>query len=169
MIVRIVEEEPLFEMAKLMKDYAKDDIADFGDFIYFSQSNSSHGPRIKFSGGTKQTYKTSDAPTMSFTVDGVTELELQPWMTKKNCPNAFDKSYVDKVTNFVHTMLPVLLLTWFEKLDEGYTLKYFEGNLNLQALLNKCDVDYDIKRQLTSVNDLEELHIICKKLNLYKF
>lgn len=170
MVTRIVESDNLCEMAKLMTDFADKSICgDFGKFIYFSQSLDSHGPRIKFYGGTKETGTTRKAPTMSFTNDGDKELILQPWMNKKNCPNAFDDNYIENVENFIDKLLPILLLVWYEKLDEGFSQKYFEGFISLKDLLRTSDFDPDIVTSMMNIVDMNELHEFCKKNNLYKF
>lgn len=78
------DKQSLFEMAKLIQDYADESLCgDFGEFIYFSPSLDSHGPRVKFYGGTKETSTTRKAPTLAFTNNGETELRLEPWMDKK--------------------------------------------------------------------------------------
>ena len=54
--------EDIFSMSKIVDKYAIPDISDdIGKFIYFSPSNSSHGPRIKFYGGSIETSSTKDA------------------------------------------------------------------------------------------------------------
>lgn len=85
--------KPLFEMAKLMNEELDKSLFNDLDcrFIYFSQAQSGHGPRIKFDGGTSETHDSDKAPTMSFDLYGSKDIILQPWMNKKNCPNAFNK------------------------------------------------------------------------------
>lgn len=169
--MRIIMEDTILEMAKLMSDYADEELCgDFGEFIYFSPSQDSHGPRVKFYGGTKETSKTKKAPSLAFTNLGKTELILQPWMDKKNCPNAFDKEYVEKVHNFIQRTLPILLLVWYDKLDESRALKYFEGSLPIDKLLSYCtDIKEDNLRKIKSFTDLKELHKFCLKNSVYKF
>ena len=103
--IELINNDYLIEMAKISKKYASKEFGDFGDFIYFSKKNSSHGPRIKFYGGDRATYKTENCPTMKFDINGNCELEKADWMTKKNCPNAFDKnsfSFEVKSNSFIN-------------------------------------------------------------------
>ena len=172
MIARIVENENLYftEMSKLTKKYASPDFGDFGDFIYFSPCNSSHGPRIKFSGGTKETSSTTqNAPTMAYDINGNCIPEIASWMDKKNCPNGFDNKYLQKVENFINKTKAILLLVWFGKLDEADALEYFKGNLTLVDIINCCDISEDILDVLVKSKNLEELHKKCIKFNLYNF
>lgn len=171
MVIKIIKEDNsyLYEMSKLTKKYANKALGDFGEFIYFSPSNSSHGPRIKFYGGTKESSTTKNAPTMSFDVNGNTQVELVNWMNKKNCPNAFNNDYVIKVENFIKTTLPILLLVWFSKLDEADALEFFKGNLSINDLILCMDVDEVTQIELIKAHTLKELHKICKTQDLYKF
>ena len=169
--MRIINEDTILEMAKLIPDYADESLCgDFGDFIYFSPSLDAHGPRVKFYGGTKETSTTRTAPSLAFTNDGKTEVKIAQWMNKKNCPNAFNDEYVRKVSRFVNKLLPILLLVWYDKLDEARALKYFEGSLTLNKLMTYlCDVDLDIKDHCIETNDLRKLHKYCLANNIYKF
>ena len=164
--MRVIDEsENIFEMSKLIKPQASKDFGDFGEFIYFSPCLDSHGPRIKFYGGTKETSTTRKAPTMKFTKTGDTEVEVYQCMNKKNCPNAFDATYTDKVHKFIQKTLPILLLVWFEKLDEAWALEYFKGNISLKELLTYVDGI----NNTTFITTLTELHKYCVEQNLYKF
>lgn len=167
----VLEKENLYEMTKLLSDYADEELCgDIGDYIYFSPSLDAHGPRVKFYGGTKETSSTRNAPSLAFTNDGVTELKLASWMNKKNCPNAFSDEYVNKVSNFINRVLPILLLVWYNKLDEGRALKYFEGAISMRKLLSYCeDIDLEIKNKMMNAVTLNNLHRICKENNLYSF
>ena len=40
-------------------------------------------------------------------------------MDKKNCPNAFDRTVVSNLSKFVNAVLPLLLLMWYERIDEA--------------------------------------------------
>lgn len=163
------ETEYIYEMAKLIQPLADKSLGDIGKFIYFSANNGQHGPRVKFYGGTKESETTRNAPTMKFDINGNTSVELADWMTKKNCPNAYDKSYTQKVHNFINNTLPILLLVWFYKLDEGWALEYFQGRIALSDLLPHCeDVDDSTYDKLVKINSIEELHKFCKKNDLYK-
>lgn len=165
-----LKEEYIFEMSKLTKKYASVDFGDFGEYIYFSQKNSSHGPRIKFYGGTKETSTTQNSPTMSFDVYGNTKLEDLGNLNRKNCPNAFDSKYLAKVSAFINKTLPILLLVWFYKLDEADALEYFKGNLTLKEVVEciiPSDIPANIYEQLINVETLSELHKLCLKYNIY--
>lgn len=157
--------EDVFCMSKITKEFAIPEIAPLiGEYVYFSESNSSHGPRIKFYGGTKQTSKTKDAPTLKFDNWGNCELELAPWMNRQNCPNAFDYKLLSKLEKFVVNYLPILLLVWFEHLDEAVALEYFHGNIALVRVLNSIDYELPV-----SIVSLQELDAYCRQHNLYKF
>ena len=160
----IHEAEDIFAMSKIVKKYAISDIVnDIGQYIYFSESNSSHGPRIKFYGGTKETSSTKDAPALAFDENGNCTLILQDWMNKKNCPNAFDDNYLDGITSFISRYKSILLLVWFKHLDEGDALAYFHGQINLEELID--DIDYHLKDILS----LTELDQYCLDNHLYVF
>lgn len=161
--------EYIYEMAKLIQPLADKNLGDFGKFIYFSANNGQHGPRVKFYGGTRETETTRSAPTMKFDTNGNTSVEIAEWMTKKNCPNAYNKSYLQKIHDFINKTLPILLLVWFYKLDEGWALEYFQGRITLQDLLVHCeDVENDVYNELVKINSINELHKFCKKNNLYR-
>ena len=167
-MIPIITEEYIFEMAKLTKKYASTQFGDFGEFIYFSHKNSTHGPRIKFYGGTKETSKTHNAPTISFDINGNTKLEDLGSLNKKNCPNAFDKEYLSKVNKFIRRTLPILLLVWFDKLDEADALEYFKGNLTLEEIISCIyDVDDNVIEDLKTSETLKDLHNKCLNYNLY--
>ena len=105
---------------------------------------------------------------MKFDVNGNTEVEVFDWMNKKNCPNAFDKTYIEKVTNFVMMTYPILLLVWFKRLDEAEALDYFQGRETLQELLDFIDFDNnDINK--TQIKTVTELDNVCKQFDLYNF
>ncbi len=169
--VLIESETSLCEMAKLVDKLANLSVTgDIPKFIYFSQSLLGHGPRIKFYGGTKLTGTTQKAPTYSFGVNGPEKLILQPWMNPSNCPNGFDNKVLTLVKEFIEKHLALLLLTWFEKLDEAYLLHYFEGFISFADLLSFIDCgDSSIEEKLQKCRDEKELHELCKKLNLYQF
>ena len=158
-------QEYIFAMSKIVKKYAIADIAeDIGDFIYFSECNSTHGPRIKFYGGTKETSSTKNSPSLKFDSEGNCEIELEPWMNRKNCPNAYDKAYVGKLINFLQSYISILLLVWFKHLDEADALAYFHGQISLESLFD--DIDYEVPE---SINTLEKLDAYCVTNNLYRF
>ena len=170
-MITLMQEDMILEMAKLIPDYADESLCgDFGEFIYFSPCLDTHGPRVKFYGGTIETSTTRNAPSLAFTNQGVTSLRLQPWMNKKKCPNAYDAEYVAKIENFVHKTLPVLLLVWYYKLDEARALKFFEGSIDLPKLLSYCTgIDESVLDKVKSCSTLSELQDVCIKNNVYTF
>jgi len=157
--------ESIFAMSKIVKKYAISDIVqEIGEFVYFSECNSSHGPRIKFYGGTKETSTTEKAPTLEFDSDGNCTVRLADWMDKKNCPNGYDKKYISNLDKFVKTNISILLLVWFYHLDEADALAYFHGQITFEDLLDS--VKYDLP---STVNSLSELDTFCRQHDLYKF
>lgn len=170
-MIKLIVEDQFYEMAKLTSRYADESLCgDFGEFIYFSPCLDSHGPRVKFYGGTKETSTTRNAPSLSFTNKGETGLVLADWMNKKNCPNAFDQKYVDKVDSFVQKTLPLLLLVWYGKLDEADTLEFFKGNISLKELLSYCtDIESKHLNNIKKFTTLKNLHEYCLANNLYAF
>ena len=171
MKIIIEGESPLLEMAKIVKHNADKNICgDFGDYIYFSKAKGSHSARIKFYGGSKESNNTEDAPTMKFDNDGNTELVLQPRMNKKNCPNAYDKNYLKLVSNFVKRALPVLLLVWYGKVDESDAVRYFEGTDTLERMIRfGTNMKPKTAHTLMKASNMEELHRLCKQLDVYNF
>lgn len=170
-MMRILHEDTILEMSKLTADYADESLCgDFGEFIYFSSCLDSREPRIKFYGGAKETSTLRNAPSLAFTNTGKTIIEIVPWMNKKNCPNAFNEKYVAKIHNFVQRTLPILLLVWYEKLDEALALEFFNGNVKFKKLLESLyDLGADVESAVKSSKSLKDLHKICLENNVYKF
>lgn len=157
--------EDIFAMSKILEKYAIDSIAsDVGKFIYFSESNSSHSPRIKFYGGSVETSSTRNAPSLAFDSEGECVLELADWMNKQNCPNAYDAEYLAHLENFVKNNKSILLLVWFRHLDEGDALAYFHGQISFLELLD--DIDVDIDEPIANATELDKF---CKLHQLYAF
>lgn len=158
--------EPLFEMAKLTRKYADTTRCnDFGEYIYFSEVLSGHLPRIKFYGGTPRTQSTKDAPSYTFTQEGAGELILENWMNKKNCPNAFDSSYLLGIIDFINSHIAILLLVWFRKLDEADALAYFTGRIDFSELLTDINANIDKSR----ISSERALHSVCIENGEYRF
>lgn len=165
MKIYVHESEDIFAMSKIVDKYAIPDIVKLiGKFVYFSESNSSHAPRIKFYGGSKETASSQKAPTLEFNADGECTVILADWMNKKNCPNAFDNDYISNLNLFVKNMKSILLLVWFRHLDESDALAYFHGNISLQQLLD--DVEFELPDNIKTIDDLDSF---CKSNGLYKF
>lgn len=171
MVIHILQEDTILEMAKLVPDYADESLCgDFGDFVYFSPCLDAHGPRVKFYGGTKETSTTRNAPSLAFTNTGETTVEVANWMDKKNCPNAFNAKYVQKVHNFIQRTLPILLLVWYFKIDEARALKYFEGAISLEKLLTYLtDIDEKHIKNIQKLTTLNDIHKYCIDNNVYTF
>ena len=144
-------------------------VGDIGKFIYFSPALDSHGPRIKFYGGTKETSTTRNAPSYSFGKSGAESVILQPWMNKKNCPNGYESSYISKVETFINKFLPILLLVWFEHLDESPALLYLQGHLSFDTLLNRIEVEDEVKSEILNCQSIQDLDVICRRYKLYQF
>lgn len=163
--------EDVFVMSKLTAKKANTAITGkiYG-LIYFSEALAGHGPRIKFDGGTAETCTSQSAPSLLLSRTGAGEIELQDWMNKKNCPNAYDKSVTNAVRNFADRFISILLLTWFRKLDESETLDYFQGRESFEELLSTivCVSD-DIYDEIQTCETLDELHQLCQQYDLYKF
>ena len=164
------ERESIECMAKIVEDLADISITGPIDhFIYFSPVMSGHGPRVKFYGGTSQTESTRKAPSFPFGLDGAGDAPiLKDWMNKKNCPNAFDQDYLDNVKRFINAQLPLLLLTWFNHIDETYVQKYFEGGFSFENLISRMKFKSDVP-EVFECKSLEELDGVCRSSNLYRF
>ena len=161
------KKDNIFCMSKLTDKYADISLTgDFGQFIYFSPVMHSGGPRIKFYGGTKQTNRTKTAPTLVLSKRGAETVELADWMNKQNCPNAFDDEYLSKVEPFANKFISILLLVWFNHLDESDALAYFNGQLSWEDLLESIDIEDE---DLLDCSTLEELHRYCLLNDYYSF
>lgn len=167
---RIVDNaDDIFAMSKLTKKLADRKRAGrIEDFIYFSPVNGPHGPRIKFCGGTAETNTTQSSPSYGFSIDGPTKVYLKDWMNKKNCPNAFDEEYLENIRQFISKNLSILLLVWYNKLDEADALTYLQGNFDFTWLKNQIQVDLSLQDSLEEIQNLHELHTFCKLHNLYR-
>ena len=166
LIRRNDESEFIFCMSKLSSKYADEDITGvIHGYIYFSESNDSHGPRIKFYGGTKESASTKDAPSMKFGINTDPELVLHHWMNKKNTPYAYDDKIINDVREFIVQHRPLLLLVWFKHLDEADLLQYFYGRITWSELLGDIDTDNDVSDIVT----MSQLDQFCKENNLYQF
>jgi hypothetical protein len=138
--------------------------------VIISEALAGHGPRIKFAGGTAETNTTQTAPSLLISQNGAEELELQSWMNKKNCPNAFEDKVVTAVCDFADKFVSLLLLTWFRKLDESETLLYFQGTESFSELLENIEnVSDDIYEEIQCCETLTDLHQFCLKNKLYRF
>ena len=174
-MIRLLEKENyyedyIYELAKIRDKDADKKFGDFGDFIYYSPKIHPAGSRVKFPGGTKESNTSKNAPTMKYDINDKCAVELANWMNSKNCPNAFNDEYTDKVARFVQNNLPILLLVWSYKLDENDAFHYFCGNMNLSELMDCCfDIPPNIQEQLVNAENEDEIHQICKDNNIYVF
>lgn len=160
--------DDIFAMAKIVE--SKADISRTGeihDFIYFSECTSSHGPRIKFYGGTSATSTTKTAPSMSFGVNEQPKVILQSWMNKRNCPRAYDKSIIRDLKDFIEKTKPILLLVWFKRIEETDAQDYFHGYIGWDELLSGACLGNRIEPD--TIKSLKELNDVCMKYNLYRF
>lgn len=149
-------------MAKLSDKYADTSITgDFGKFIYFSKAQHSVGPRIKFYGGGNN-LSTRGAPSLEFNINGVGKIIGD----KKIHPNINNTEYVNKVISFVNKFRPLLLLTWYNHMEEDDLQKYFEGSLSWKRLMQSTNIPELVK---CPNQDLETLHELCLRYNLYNF
>lgn len=155
-------------MSKLLQRKASDEVKHLiPEFIYFSPILAGHGPRIKFYGGTKETSTTDKSPTYTITQDGAGELVLQPWMNRKNCPNAFDRTVLDKIKKFINLVYPGLLLVWFQHLDESDLLDYLQGRDCWNSMLSNIICDDSTKHEILQCENWSELDEVCKMHKLY--
>lgn len=171
MEISVIFSESIEAMSKLRYKDADKKLfdEDFGEFIYFSPVLDVHGPRIKFYGGSAETNTTRTAPSLAFGADGVQKVVLQKWMNKDNCPNAYDKEFLDTLIRMVNNIRPILLLVWFLKLDESDALHYFEGSCSFENLMKEVNVSDDLKTEVQNCRNMNDLHKVCKKHNLYSF
>lgn len=161
----------ILEMSKLLPHKAnKNNCGDLNVFVYFSSCLDSHGPRVKFFGGSKETNSTRNSPTLTFGLNGAEKVLTRSWMNKKNCPYAYNEKIINNVKQFVNKTLPILLLVWFEKLDESDALDYFQGSYDFNKLLSFInELDDLTKQELLKSKDLNDLHDKCKRYNVYTF
>lgn len=161
--------EDIFCMAKLSDKYADMNLVGYFDkFIYFSQSQHSVGPRIKFYGGTKASINSRNAPALTFDKTGPKDVICE--QSKSDAPNAYDKDYIEILCKFVNKFLPLLLLVWYEYLDEADLLEYFNGHISWNEIINDVDVmDDDLNQSIHSLKNTKELHEFCLNNNLYDF
>ena len=165
---RLINGDEVLGMSKLLQRKASTEVKDLiPEFIYFSPILAGHGPRIKFYGGTKETSTTDRSPTYTITQNGAGELILQPWMNRKNCPNAFDGTVLEKIRKFINLTYPGLLLVWFQHLDESDLLDYLQARDSWDSLLSNIDCDEEAKERILTCKDWADLDQVCKKYHLY--
>lgn len=165
---RLMSGDEVLGMSKLLQRKASTEVKDLiPEFIYFSPVLAGHGPRIKFYGGTKETSTTDRSPTYTVTQNGAGELALQSWMNKKNCPNAFNKTVLDKVKGFIDLVYPGLLLVWFQHLDESDLLDYLQGRDSWDSMVSNITCGEAAKQKILQCENWSKLDEVCKRYKLY--
>lgn len=155
--------EDVFGMSKIYNDRCLNSVkGTIPEFVWVSSQYASHGPRLKFNGGTAESNKKHNSPTMKFDCDGNCQVVYTKAMNRKNCPNAYDSKVIDQLTAFVHTMLPVLLLMWFERVREDICEDYIRGYLPLSEITQQLNCP-------AYVTTLSQLDTYCRENDLYTF
>ena len=168
MKILVKDREDIFCMSKITEKRAVESrTGKVHDFIYFSLCLDSHAPRIKFYGGTRETKSTRTAPSMSFGVTGNPKVIMFDWMNKKNCPRAFDDEVIKDLKDFIIRNRPILLLVWFDKLDEADALEYFHGIIDWDELI-AC-IEWEDNQIEHICKTMDQLHEQCMKYNMYQF
>ncbi len=117
------------------------------------------GPSVRFYGGTATTGITPCAPSLAFDIYGYCEVMVADWMNEENCPNAFDPSFVGKITEFVQENLPVLCLVYAGKLSAADAMDYFTGRDPWEVMLTGLkDIPEDVYLWLQYATTPFELH-----------
>jgi len=139
-------------------------------WIYFSPSQSSHGPRVKFYGGTKETRPTEKGISFAFGSDGATDVELENWQNdKKIAPLAFNDDVLLYVERFINTFLAGLNLVWYGRLEQHFLLNFMSGIETWEDMLQEIEIADNLYDELMQCKDFSALHLFCKKHNLYNF
>ena len=131
-------------------------------FVYVSHSDRGHGPCLEFNGGTSETNKSRTAPTLAFDNNGNCKVITQLWMDRKNCPNAFDHTVVSNLSKFVNAVLPLLLLMWYERIDEAAVVEYLVQVESFEDVVSEIEAP-------SNVTTMKELDKYCRENNLYSF
>lgn len=180
--------DDIFAMSKLTAKNASKDLFSnkIPTFIYFSEVQAGHGPRIKFYGGSKETSDSRKCPSYTFTQDGAGEVILQDWHDKKNCPYGYDDTILSGIEYIINKNLPIFLLVWFRRLDDDDAVLYFTGHATFENTIHKVrgvssDFLNEYEKVKTDVEKKKEkgesvvfdpittFHDLCKKHDLYHF
>jgi hypothetical protein len=174
--------QPIEAMAKLRLKAANSSRVDVFDvkgldpkvtkdfWVYFSDRQAGHGPRIKFYGGTAQTRDTMRGPSLAFGTDGPTQLELESWQDNKAAPLAFNDDVVAYLERFINKFLAGLLLVDFRKLDQSILLNYMLGAEHWEDILEEVQLSDEVLRaELMGCKNFSDLHLFCMNHQLYKF
>ena len=140
------------------------------NFVAFTSKEISEiGPSVRFFGGTPTTGITPCAPSIGFDIYGNCEVIIGPWMNEENCPNAFDPSFIGKVTKFVQENLPLLCFVYLGKLPAADAMAYFTGKDQWEIMLTGVkDVPDDLYLWLQYATDPFDLHKRAFDSGLYK-
>ena len=158
-----VLKEDVFGMSMVRAKHVREDVKQYIPvFVYVSHSDRGHGPRLKFNGGTSETNKSRTAPTLAFDNNGNCKFITQSWMDKKNCPNAFDRTVVSNLSKFVNAVLPLLLLMWYERIDEAAVVEYLVQVESFEDVVSEIGAPPE-------VTTMKELDKYCRENNLYSF
>ena len=158
---RLVED--VFGMSMVRTRHLRPELKQYvPTFVYISHSDGGHGPRLKFNGGTSETNKSRTAPTLKFDSGGNCQVVTQKCMNKQNCPNAYDSNVVNGLSKFINLTLPLLLLLWYDRIDEASVVEYLVQVESFEEFLGEYNFPYSIK-------SMKELDTYCRKNNMYSF
>lgn len=140
------------------------------DFVAFTAKTVPElGQSLRFYGGTAATGITPCAPTMTFDIFGNCEVVIGEWMNEQNCPNAFDKSFLCKLTRFVQENLPILSLLYLGYLSCADAMDYFTGRDKWEIMLTGIkNVPDDTYLWLQYAEDPFDLHKRAFDAGLYQ-
>ena len=140
------------------------------NFVAFTSKNTQEvGPSVRFYGGTVATGITPCAPSLAFDIYGNCEVIIGEWMNEENCPNAFDSSFVGKITKFVQENLPLLCLVHLGKLSAADAMDYITGKDKWEIMLTGIkDIPDDLYLWLQYADNPFELHKRVFDANLYQ-
>lgn len=135
----------------------------FGDW-----TDCSDGPSVRFHGGTPFSSRLDNAPVMHFNIYGDCKLELAMWMNQYNCPNLYDDQFINQITSFVQTNLPILYLVYERYLDKEDAKNYFEGRIDYEILLSSIyRISETLYSGVISCENNAQLHKFCVGEQIY--
>lgn len=158
-----------FWMSVLRQNRVNPEIGEIPFDIYISDKlPGKERPLIKFDGGTEKTQGQKTMPSMFVTSTGSGAIELQMFMNKENCPNAYDKDKIAVLDRFLEKYHTILMLVWYKKLEKAEAIRFFKGAESLnQVIQNITDVDETVKDLLQNVTTLQEVADIMMKHRVY--
>lgn len=135
----------------------------FGDW-----TDGGEGPVVWFDGGSNFTACFENAPVMHCDIFGQCRINPSEWMDQHNCPNLFNKAYIDAVTYFMQSNLPILYLLHNRCLDKEDVVKYFSGVIAWMALLRSVhSIPEDAYPGLLMCENCAQLHLFCISEKIY--